>query len=219
MNIFKSFFIFGCTIFAGIALSGLAWAETVNAQANEEDIFNIFTVQDTGQSFEVQKLDFGQNSLTRILPGSCDHGETNVTIALGNPRLTSIEGLLFGEPAPIEDVKPTTTVNLVVEKINIPFNGIPGGFSLKDAEELAELFGGGITVTEDPDNENRIILTAPALTVEESHDVLCEVFNLFTPPRILIKKELNSGTLVAVDFEFVRFENTPLLLTRKWPHR
>lgn len=217
MNIFKNFMIVGCVIFVGMELSGIVFAKPVNVQPNQEDTFNVWIVNETGSSFEIKKYGLDINSsIAKVPPQPCSSGESNVSTVLGSSRLTSINGMLFNAPAPISSVEPTTTVNLVFEKVEIPFNGIPGGISLEDAEEMAELFGAGVTVSEDPNNDNRIILTLPALTVEESHDVLCEVFDVFSPPRLLIRETILE-TLVAVDIELVRFSNTPFLLTHTLP--
>lgn len=215
-NLKSSVFIVSA-ISLGIVISTIAFAEPDNDQANQEDTFNIWMLNESESSFEIQQYGLEINSLiTETPPLPCISGRSTVTTVLGSPRLSAIDAWILNVPASIDNIEPTTTVNMFFEKVEIPFNGIPGGISLEDAEGIAEILGEGVTVSEDPDNDNRIILTLPALTVKESHEVLCELFDVFSPPRLL-KKESRMATTVAVDIDLVRYSNTPFLQTHKLP--
>jgi len=122
-------------------------------------------------------------------------------------------------PRPIGNIEPTTTANIVFEKVDTPFNRIPGGFSLQEVEEITQEWGDGIVITEDSNNNNRIIVTIPALTVAESHEVLCEIFDSFSPPRILVKESPDESIRIWVDMDLFKYSNTPFLLTHKFIDR
>ena len=74
-------------------------------------------------------------------------------------------------------------LDLVFEKIDLPFNQIPGGIRL--LKLLKNILGDDATFTDDSEHENRVVVTLPTFTKEESHDVLCNTFDMFIPPVYL----------------------------------
>ncbi|MGR3317220.1 MAG: Ig-like domain-containing protein [Candidatus Anammoxibacter sp.] len=179
-------------------------AESTNSQTDINNTFNIFRYNGTTL--------LSSSSTEQPLRSVCISDDFNVNGAtiIGGP---GIDFMFFNTQAPIgkDTVFPTTTIDLVYEINDNPLNGIP---QLPD--NVFERFGEDIEVTENPDNDNQVIVSLPALTVEESQDILCDVFDLFAPPNLLISQTKRFGrtrTSVFIDIDIIKFDNTPFLQT------
>lgn len=206
MKIFKNIIIVVCVIFSGLVWHGLV-------RADQSDTLTLLVAQSIDQPIEVHK--FTSKGYTQKIqyPSSCSSGNLNMAYSIGSSISQTI--VMLNQPASVEEIEPTTTVNILFEKVDIPFNNISGGYTLEEVQERALLFGDGVVVTEDPNNDNRIIVSLPALTVEESNKVLCENFEEFMPPRILVSGSQDEFIRVWVDMDLFRFSNTPFLQTHR----
>ncbi len=206
MKIFKNSLIVLSVIFSGLVLPALVYAQ-------QSDTLTVWTMQDLNQSGEIHKFSSSQYTQKIEYPSSCSSGNLNMAYSIGSPFGMSIA--ILNSHAPVKDMEPTTTVNLLFEEVDIPFNKIPGGFTLEEIEEHSLLYGEGVVVAKDSDNNNRIIVTLPALTVEESNEVLCEIYEEFFPPRILVSGSPEEFIRVWVDFDLFKFTNIPFLQTHR----
>lgn len=212
MNIIKGIFNTAFAIVVvGIALYGQVWSETIDFQVKPYETLDVYQDTEIMQFFEIQSIDMGDVRQNQLLP-QCTSGEFSIVV--GRPSI-SMDFLTIIEPAPIKkDIEPTTTINIVFEVVDVPFNGIPKAPS---EEKLFEIFGDDIIITRDPERENHVIVAIPALTVEESHEVLCEIFSAVVPPRLLLKESISvpRAIFIALDIDLVKFENTPFLQIHK----
>ncbi|MGR3317224.1 MAG: hypothetical protein ACUZ8O_01915 [Candidatus Anammoxibacter sp.] len=209
MNIFKSFLITGCTIFVGLIISSVVLAGQDSDQQKLGAKLNTYLLIGTGQSLEVRNIISDNNIQKSLSSDTCTSGDFVVPMVFGG---LGIDILHRGEVSEISNIEPTATVNWIFEINNNPFNNIP---ELPSDESLFARFGDDITITNDPDDDNLVIVAIPALTVEDSHAVLCKTFDVVRPPRLLIDGINTESLLVVLDVEFVKFVDTPLLQTRE----
>ena len=120
--------------------------------------------------------------------------------------------MVSNERTEIENVEPTATINWIFEIKDNPFNNIP---ELPSDERLSKRFGADFTIIEDPDDDNLVFVPVPALTAEDSHEILCQTFDVSGTPRYLIRGLNTKHLLFLLDVEFVKFADIPVLLTRE----
>ena len=214
MKIFRLLYVIMVSTMCSISVLGMLNATPIESKIERSDGFDLYLIQEkTDGSLVVKSVISSQSSNGNETLDSCNPGELGLGIVIKAPG-PGFAITVNGMPAPdIDDIEPTTTVDLVFEKIDLPFNEIPGGIRL--LKLLEDTLRDDAIFTDDPDHENRIIVTLPALTVEESHDILCNIYDMFIPPRVLVKKVNFSTTLISIDTDLVKWENTPYLQVHK----
>ena len=213
MKIFRLLYVIMVSTMSSISVLGMLNAAPVESKIERNEGFNLYLIQEeTDESLVVKSIISSQSSNEDETLDSCNPGELDLGFVIKAPG-PGFAITVNSMPAPdIDAIEPTTTVDLVFEKIDLPFNEIPGGIRL--LKLLEDTLGDDAIFTDDPDHENRVIVTLPALTVEESHDILCNTFDMFIPPRVLVRK-FGFSTLISIDTDLVKWENTPYLQVHK----
>ena len=206
------FYLIMITTICGVSVFSPLYSDPIESEIERSDGLDLYLIQEeTDQTLVVKSIVSSQssNGLRPIDIDFCNSGELDLAFAIKSPGPGYAISINSMSAPDIDDIEPTTTVDLVFERIDLPFNNVPGGIQL--LKLLEDVLGDDVTFTDDPKSRNRVIVTLPALTVKESHDILCNIYDMFVPPRVLARKLNFSTTLISIDIDLVKWDNTPYL--------
>ncbi len=209
MNIFKSFLVVGVAFFVGILISSNVFAEQGNSLQSSSDPYSGYVIRSTGQFTEIDYIITDSDIRQNQSSGICTSGDFTVSSIFGGPGMDTA---IFIGRTEILNIEPTATINWIFEIDDNHLNNIPG---LPSDEQLAARFGDDFTLINDPNDDNLVFIPVPALKAEDSHEILCQTFDVSGTPRYLIKGMNTENLVFMIDVEFVKFADTPMLLTRE----
>ncbi len=197
MGAVRYFVISICLLFFVLVNVNTSNSETLNNRlfVNENNLYNVWEISDDGEAFVVKESNNFHIKLAEPCKAIGGGG------AFGGPGFDTMN---FNMPAPIviDDIEPTTTVELSFNNDNMP-----------SEDELFKRYGDDIEIITDPKDDNRTLVLLPALTVEESHDIICALYELFFPPLLIIDRRINN-TFVMMNIELIKYTNLPYLQVR-----
>lgn len=209
MKILKSLLIVGVAAFVVTSTVCNVFAEERDSQQKSNNKVSGFTIRNTGQFIEVDDFNSDNSSRQNQSSGICSSGDFSVTSAFGGP---GIDIIVLNEWAKLLNVVPTATIKWIFEINDNPFNNIP---KLPSNEQLLIRFGDDSTITDDPDNDNQVIVSVPAFSAENPHEIVFKTFDGSGSPRYLIRGMNTEHLLVLLDVELIKFADIPILLTRE----